>query len=345
MTAALAVAIPARNEAALLPRCLDAIGRQRRIDIDRIAVVVLANNCTDATADIARAAGLNGMAVKCVETRLPPERANAGWARRLAVDEAARLVAEHGIVVTTDADGVADEDWLAAHSRAFAAGVDAVAGRVSGDWSEMQALPAQALAIGDLEWRYQAAVAELESLIDPVFYDPWPRHWQRSGANIALTRRMLDAVGGVPPLPVGEDNALLQAVERAGGRVRHAPEPHVMVSARRDGRARGGMADALAARAAGQAVVDTDLERPDSLLRRLELRAALRRAAAEGRLTSTLKGLGLPVPPKLFPSFPAIWAWLVDTVPALQPAMVDGETIAAELARLETLLAVQRVDG
>ncbi len=46
----LAVAIPARNEAANLPSCLAALARAARAgSIGRVSVVVLANNCDDET--------------------------------------------------------------------------------------------------------------------------------------------------------------------------------------------------------------------------------------------------------------------------------------------------------
>jgi len=53
MTAQLSVVIPAHDEAAVLPRLLDRLAGDERLEI-----VVVANGCTDATADVARAAGV-----------------------------------------------------------------------------------------------------------------------------------------------------------------------------------------------------------------------------------------------------------------------------------------------
>ena len=49
-----AIAIPARNEAALIGRCLSSLAAQT-VDPASFAVVVVANNCTDDTAAIAQA--------------------------------------------------------------------------------------------------------------------------------------------------------------------------------------------------------------------------------------------------------------------------------------------------
>lgn len=239
--AAVAIAIPARNEAALIGKCLDALADQH--DPGPFVVVVLANDCSDGTAEIARRS--YGFDLIVIERSLPPSQRNAGCARRATMSEAAALAE---IVLTTDADCVADADWIATHRAAFARGADAVAGRVSGDWEELRQMPARVLEIGALEWEYLGALAEAEAAFAPRAHDPWPRHVQCCGANLGITSLMLASVGGVPAIATGEDHALIAAVEAAGGRVRHDPSPHVVASARTDGRSRGGMADALKAR-------------------------------------------------------------------------------------------------
>ena len=90
--------------------------------------------------------------------------------------------------------------------------------------------------------RYWASVRALAERIDPVAHDPWPRHGDHTGASLALTLTAYEAAGGVPPIPTGEDIALVAAVERQGGRVRHDPDVWTAVSVREDGRAAGGMA-------------------------------------------------------------------------------------------------------
>ena len=48
------------------------------------------------------------------------------------MQEAARLAGPAGVLLTTDADGLVDPDWLAANLAAIEAGADAVAG-----WCEL----------------------------------------------------------------------------------------------------------------------------------------------------------------------------------------------------------------
>jgi glycosyltransferase involved in cell wall biosynthesis len=238
-----AIAIPARNEVDLITRCLEALAAQT-VGPNRFLTVVLANNCSDATADKARHfRGLPNLIIE--EVRFAPEAAHAGAARRAVVDIAASL---SDIVLTTDADCIADPDWVEAMIDAFARGADAVAGAVSGDWEELRHQPPEALAIGKLEWDYLAVIAEAEAVFDPRSHDPWPRHAQQCGANLGITCAMLETVGGIPSIATGEDRALIATVEAAGGKVRHDPRPHVTASARTAGRASGGMADALATR-------------------------------------------------------------------------------------------------
>lgn len=258
-----AIAIPARNEAELLPGCLAALAAQT-VDPAAFSVIVVANNCTDDTAG--RASTFAGLPNLLVEERIfAPGQANAGAARGAAMDAAAML---SDIILTTDADCVADPDWVEAMLAAFARGVDAVAGAVSGDWKELRHQPKAALAIGKLEWDYLSLIAEAENLFDPKPYDPAPRHAQRCGANMGITRAMLNAVGGVPSIATGEDLALFDAVERAGGKLRHEPTSHVVASARMSGRAAGGMADALANRLLDDYRCGEQFERADDLVTR-----------------------------------------------------------------------------
>jgi glycosyltransferase involved in cell wall biosynthesis len=262
-----AIAIPARNEADLITRCLASIAAQT-VEPARFVTVVLANNCCDDTADKARNfRGLPNLIVE--EVCFAPEAAHAGAARRAVVDMAALL---SNIVLTTDADCVADPDWVEAMLDAFARGADAVAGAVSGDWEELRLQPPEALAIGKLEWDYLALMAEAESVFDPREHDPWPRHAQNYGANLGITRQMLETVDGIPSIATGEDRALIATVESAGGKVRHDPRPHVTASARTAGRASGGMADALATRISHDYLCGDEFEPANDLVARLKRR-------------------------------------------------------------------------
>ena len=341
------VAIPAKDEAALLPSCLRAIGRQKGVDWARTAVVVAANNCSDDTAVCARAMAANLPFTLIVQdVVLSTEIAHAGGARRAAMDAAALLCGPKGVIVTTDADGVPDEDWLASYRAAFDRGVDMVAGRVSTNWEELQQFPADVLAIGALEWEYQGLTAELEARCDPVEHDPWPNHNQTCGANIAIRRSWYERIGGLPVLRTGEDGALFREVWRRDGRIRHDRRPHVTVSARLVGRAQGGMADALAARHGDDYRCDELLEPAEDLMRRARWRAQARRAFARGEWAAWAASVGID--PDLAKEtcghthFGAAWLALEDRWPGFVKRRIAAAGVGAELAHIRTLLKTWR---
>ena len=280
-----AVAIPARDEAARLPACLRALARQRSghgqaVEPSALAVLVFANNCADATAEVARdlAASLP-FRLAVVEAVLPPGKSHAGGARRKAMDAAADMLGDpRAALLSTDADGRAAPDWLAANLAALAAGADAVAGAFVPDPAEVSRLPPALRARERSEAAYAALLDELAWLVDPDPHDPWPRHSIHSGASLALTLGAYRRIGGLPAVPVGEDRALFKAVRRAGMRVRHCPAARVTVSCRLDGRAAGGMADTLRRRGLdGDAPTDPRLEPMADAFWRFRCRRVFRR--------------------------------------------------------------------
>ncbi len=315
------VAIPARDEAALIGRCLDALMPQGA------AVLVLVNNATDATAAIARERG-----AEVVEVTLDPP--GAGFARRMALALAADRDER---IATTDADCVPDPDWIAQMEAALD-GVDAVAGRVSGDWAELQHQPPEALQIGDLEWRYLALRAAAEARFDPRPHDPAPRHAQRCGANIGITRAALERVGGVPAMASGEDRALLAALDAIDAKVRHAVGPHVTASGRQVGRASGGMADALAARTNAEYRSDEQFEDAETLVHRVRVRADARAAWTAGAWPDFAQEHDLASVTSQ-PYFGATWAAVEAATPALAHHPLDVAALERAVARLEELLA------
>ncbi len=292
------VAIPAHDEAERIGACLAALAMQRDgrgtpLTEGGFSVLVLANNCRDATADLARAfAEVAPFPLHVVECRLPPGEAHAGGARRRAMDAAADLLARdtgRGVILTTDADSRAGPTWVSAMLAGFAPGVDAVAGTIDADPNEYLALGVGFLARGRLEDRYLSRVAELYAALDPRPHDPWPNHRVHSGAGIAVTLAAYRAIGGLPVRPLGEDSALAEALEDAGFLVRHSMEAAVTTSCRFDSRAPGGAGDTMRARHADlDAPCDGDIERADRLFRRARTRGVLRRLHAAGRLGDDL---------------------------------------------------------
>ena len=240
------IVLPARDEAALLPRALRALADQRQVPCVH-EVIALANNCSDDTATIARefASSCIDCAIHVVEVSWPEDIAHVGRARRALMDVAASRVASHapkrGIVLSTDADTRVASDWLATTVMAIDAGADAVGGRIIADVDDVgtngdAVLSRTARRLMRLDDDYRAERARLEWLVDPDPADPWPRHHQHFGASLAVTASAYRAVGGLPLVPFLEDEALVQALRLEDRSVRHCPQVRVHTSARLDGR-------------------------------------------------------------------------------------------------------------
>jgi len=247
MTRRIAIAVPARNEADRIGACLAGLtvasDFAREVDT---AIVVLVNNACDNTAERARAFGRQGCGRVIVKpVILSPEKAHAGWARRLALDAAADLLCgPDDLILSTDADTVVAPDWIMRTLTHVNAGWDAVAGLARLNPAELRLLPsAHRRRLAQIR-RYGQAIDYLKAQQD--LSEPWPRHFYEGGASMALTLRSYRAIGGAPTPAVGEDKALFDAVRRTGGTVRHAADVRVRTSARLVGRAQGGASDILA---------------------------------------------------------------------------------------------------
>jgi glycosyltransferase involved in cell wall biosynthesis len=236
-----AIAIPARDEAATIGRSVERLSKlYSDARCEKPVIVVVANNCKDATARIAASWGAVALNV-----RLPPERAHAGWARRLALEAAAKyLSSRYDVLLSTDADTLVAKDWLSRTIDHLDAGWDAVAGLARLNPCELRRLPRRHRSRLAMIRRYDKALDYLKSRQDGS--EPWPRHFYEGGASIAVTYGAFRRIGEIPTPPAGEDKALFDAIRRAGGRVRHPLDVKVLTSPRLKGRARGGASDTLA---------------------------------------------------------------------------------------------------
>ncbi len=317
------VAVPVRDEAERIADCLTALARQ---DGPAPGIVLLVNNTDDATLSVVAdvASGLDTPIV-AIEHRFPPGHASAGAARRLAMVHADRLARPGTPLLCTDADGRVAADWLEANLYHLRHGLDAVFGCAIIDPVEAERIPPALHEADRHECAYAAALDEIAHWIDPEPHDPWPRHSEHSGASIAVTRAMFRAVGGIPDRPMGEDRAFAAALQRAGARVRHAPEVQVVVSGRILGRAEGGMADTIRRRlVAPDTLLDDALEPVTDRLVRLHHRRQTRlRCAAAG-----------------MPFGPA-WARQDAAIPSVRVAVTD---LPAEMAAAQRVLATLRMD-
>ena len=341
----LVAAVPARDEASHICRCIEALSTQQAAALDHI--VILVNNSTDGTAALARSAEMpNGPTLHVVECTLPPSQANAGNARRLAMEHAATLAGGDGILLTTDADGEVDPDWLAATLAEFRAGSDLVAGWVELDAIDWGAIPLRLHQDDARECAYDALCDEIHARLDPDPADPAPRHTQHSGASLAVTAAAYARSGGVPAIPCGEDRALVAALRRVDARIRHSLGVHVTVSGRIQGRSPGGMADTIRRRLEQpDALLDDRLEPAADCARRARCRADLRRlyddptrdiakladrlGLSPGRLASVLRT----------PHFGMAWDVVERCAPVLRRRPVAMAEVRAQIVAAQAILA------
>ncbi len=248
------VVVPARDEAARLPRLVAALAAQ--LDADgrpfapgHVDVLVLLNNTTDDSAAVLGrlAADHPALAIHAASVTLAGADAHVGRARQLLMDAAwARLDGSAGgLILSTDADTAPAPDWIAATQAAVAAGADAVGGRALLLPDERCALPPGVRRLYLLDLAYRRALEEMKSLFAPDAHDPFPRHHHHFGASLAVSAAAYGAVGGLPAQPTSEDVALVYALTAAGFRLRHSDRVRVFTSARATGRADGGLADAF----------------------------------------------------------------------------------------------------
>lgn len=343
-----AAAVPARDERDTILQCLQALDAQVGARLDHI--VVLVNNATDGTAALARSFRPHpATQLHVLERSLAPAQANAGHARRLAMEAAFALAGPQGVLLTTDADAAVDPDWLAANLAALRAGADAVAGWVELDPVGHRAIPARLHADDARECAYDALCDEIHARLDPDPADPMPRHTQHSGASIAVTGAAYRRCGGIPDIAVGEDRAFIAALRRVDAGVRHAPEVHVVVSGRTEGRSPGGMADTIRRRLIRpDPFLDDRLEPATDCVRRARLRAALRRLYDEPMDDPSAIAQQCGLAPEAVaaavnaPYFGAAWQAVESAAPLLRRQLVAVSDLPVQMEVATAIVATLR---
>lgn len=344
------IGVPVHNEERYIARSLNLLDHQSD-PTDDYAIVLLLNNCTDGTLSVLQSLDAELVHdVYFLNITLPKNLAHAGMARKLAMDTAARLTTPHGIVLTTDADAVVTIDWLSATRKHIASGADAVSGFVQHNPAEKEDWPPALRKRTELECRYEDLLAELYATLDPRPHNPLPCHMITLGASLAATREAYHKCGGVPPIPCGEDRAFIAALERSDARVRFPRDVIAYTSSRLAGRAEGGMASTLKARAdCPDLPCDPLLEPVAKARKRAEWRCILRGlwpAALPLTWATTLK----ISPAQLCnawasPSFAQAWQLLEAASPELQRVALTLSELAAELPGINALLGQLRAQN
>jgi Glycosyl transferase family 2 len=250
------VIIPVRNEAETIELTLAALAHQvdlhgYPLDLNSYEVIILANNCSDHSASIARQFGVKHPQFKLhvIEITLSTSQAYVGKVRQILMDEAYRrlVISGHhrGIIASTDGDTRVAPDWIAATLEEIRAGADAVSGRLLTDRGDRALLDNYTRACYLRAVGYGYLGVELEAYIDPDPFDSLPRHHQHGGASLAVTAEMYAIAGGMPATRTPEDVAFYQALVRVGARFRHSLKVLVFTSMRQQGRTHNGMANQL----------------------------------------------------------------------------------------------------
>jgi glycosyltransferase involved in cell wall biosynthesis len=245
------VIVPARNEADHLPETLMALlhqkdGAGKALSPDLYEVLLLVNNCSDHTAAVAYQFQDEHphFRLHVEDICLPKHKANIGTVRRLLMDEAYRRLhatcGQGGIIASTDGDTVVDETWVHHIMQEISSGVDAVGGRIL---TRSNNHPVRLWHLRDV--MYRSLLARAEALIDPFDHDPWPRHYQYYGANLAVTCAAYERAGRLPEVPFLEDNAFHEALTMIDARIRKSYLVKVYTSDRQQGRVEVGFSEQL----------------------------------------------------------------------------------------------------
>ncbi|MDT0301882.1 glycosyltransferase [Streptomonospora wellingtoniae] len=226
MIRAAAVVVPANDEAATIERCVRSAAASLAVcglAAGRCRLVVVADACTDATAELARRAG-----ALVVEASYRSAGAARAAGMRAALEHPCGQRPRSVWLATTDADSTVPRRWLAEHLRYADAGWDAVAGTVTvEDWSHRP--PDLAAAFAEAySWRGR-------------------EHPHVHGANLGVRASAYIDSGGFGALSRAEDHALVTALHARGHSIRRPADLPVATSAREDARAPGGFGDRLTA--------------------------------------------------------------------------------------------------
>jgi glycosyltransferase involved in cell wall biosynthesis len=281
------IIIPVKDEAQTLMATLESLSTQtclagKPLNPLLYEIIVLANNCSDESASIARRFAKQHplLALHVAEISLPSDKAYVGYVRKLLMDEAYnRLISlgrRRGVIASTDGDTRVSDTWIAATLYEMDCGVDAVGGRIRTDQQSRYALSPLAKTFFLQEVGYRSLVAKIEFYLDPDPYDPLPRHFQHYGASLAVTAEMYAQSGGLPPVRTPEDEAFYQSLLRVNARFRHSPLVQVTTSARQSGRSPVGLASQL--RRWSEMSIDSafQVESADTVISHFQARRKLR---------------------------------------------------------------------
>lgn len=237
------VVIPAKNEEDLVGRCIRSLASQTGIKPEEYEVLLVLDQCTDATAERALEAASDYPELRLA--LLDGPGLGAGHARRTGMERACERLLSLGrpgaLIASTDADTVVAPDWLERQLLTAANGARAIGGRIellddTGPSEEIRSWR---------DRRGQARYLELLEQRDDSSAESRVEHWQFSGASMALTAEAYREVGGLEPRAALEDEYLEGALERCDIPIERPLDVRVSTSPRLAGRASRGLAKDL----------------------------------------------------------------------------------------------------
>lgn len=352
LCADIVIAVPARNERERIERCVQSLCALS-CGAHAVKLLFLVNNSDDGTAEwLHENVGMWPIAADVVEVYLPSVERSAGRARWLANHAAVEQMNPDGFLFMTDADSCVPLNWIERYGALLDNGWDAVAGGVDINRADCDQIVASLDERNQLEGRYTALLDEIEALIDPVEHDPWPRHFNASGANTAARVAAIRCLRDFPRLACGEDRAFIRSMEALDLRVRHDVSTPVHTSGRLFGRADGGMADTLRHRThVPDSPCDERLERADQVVLHASLRAMWRglyvdRNADRPVIEQFANNLRLSLPVVAcaaeISTFGASWQALEMASPRLARRPVSPCQLPLEIQRADDLLQAIR---
>ncbi len=226
------IVVPARNEQDHIASSLTSIlasARHASSRVERVAVVVVADGCRDATVDIARSVLVDRPHAVVTECDI----GNVALVRALGVEVGRSLLmsrrADRTWIASTDADTDVPRDWIVQQMAAATRGLSAVAGVV--DIVSFDGHPVVA----------KQHFADTYTTLLPVDGD----HPHVHAANLGVRLDAYDRAGGWGCLARSEDRDLWNRLQTTGARVASPSGLRVMTSGRPFGRVPGGFAECL----------------------------------------------------------------------------------------------------
>ena len=216
--------VPAKDEEQLVGRCVHALAGQHGVDSGAYEVILVLDDCRDATRAEALAAA----------ARHPGLRLHLVEGPGLGVGR------PHGLIACTDADSAVDRRWVAVQLELAARGAAAIGGRIDILPEDLRLLSQRTLDARKLSGarRRMLAAGRGHGLAEHGYF---------SGASMSLSAELYRDIGGIEPVVALEDESLERTLLERGVAIVRSNMVRVSTSGRTEGRAPRGLAHDLAA--------------------------------------------------------------------------------------------------